>query len=303
MKGILNKLFVLLAVIFPSWLLAQDFNIYYLQARYNKTEIDYLRSSSVFQKYYWFPERVLIPNRDGVLDEKSIIARLEIFFPKKDDDSYLSIDIEGKVIENLKNGKPGEKKFEASKKIFLDAVNIIKNHRPFLKVGIYGLPSRVYYEGHYKNDDKKLYPILEKCDYISPSLYIIYPDEERGERANDNYFRFNLERSLKISHEIGIPVIPYVWPVVHTINKKNGGRLISPSSMKRHIEFIKSYEYKGIRASGVLWWEEPADTKLFSKNLYPISKPLKKSTQGETGSSQNKQNINILIEATKGLVR
>jgi len=301
MKIFLVEMLFFFVVLFPTWSLAQDFNIYYLQARYNKQEIDQLRSSDVFQKYYWFPERVFIPKKNGVVNKQSIISRLESFFPDKNADSYLSIDIEGKIMENLKNGRPGEKKFESAKKIFMEAVDIIRNHRPSLKIGIYGLPPRVYYESHYKGDDKKLYPILDKCDYISPSLYIIYPDEERGERANDNYLKFNLDRSLKISSDLGIPVIPYVWPIVHTMNKKNGGKLLSSNSMRRYLETIKDYEYNGAKVSGVLWWEEPVETKLYSKNASPIGTSLKTSTQRTTVDNHEKSNI--IIEATKGFVK
>ncbi|MGX1639422.1 hypothetical protein [Sphingobacterium sp. NPDC055431] len=298
MKNHLIKFIVLIVFVLPTNNFAQTFKVFYLQPRYEKSEIDYLKNNTLYHKYFWLGQSVFFPKGDNNFDVNSVKKRLELFFPDVNDNSYVSIDIEGKIIQDLNSGKPGDEKFDKSEAIFIKAINVIKSFRPNLKVGIYGLPSRVYYQNHYKGDDSKLIPILEKCDYISPSLYVVYADSDKGSVKNDEYFKFNLQRSLVLAKRLNKELVPYVWPVIHGNSSKHGGKLVDVTAMKRYLNIIKSYSYQGKSANGVLWWEEPVNSKYSIKKIQSNGF----NTRSLNSSSKSASNPGkVLIESTQGL--
>ncbi|WP_286856761.1 MULTISPECIES: hypothetical protein [Sphingobacterium] len=276
-----------------SYLLAQDFSVYYLSSRYSEKEKRILESNNLYRKYYLVGEWILTPKRNGELDINNITKWIEDTFPKLNDESFVVIDIEGTVMENLRDGIDGDLKFEKAKDVYIQAIRAIRKLRPNLNIGIYGLPSRVYYKNLFKGDDTKLLPILRLCDFVSPAPYIIFPDHERGAQANDNYIKFNVQRAIKLANLTKKEVIPFVWPVVHTINKRYKGQLIEPSIMKRYLNVIKNVKVDGKQCSGVFWWESPAtdqfNTKVLSKSRINVGK-------GKTIE-------NLLIESTKNLFK
>lgn len=297
---LLKWIFIFFIVIqsIMSFGVAQNFKVYVLPQRYDKADADYFASNTLYDKYYWIGRAVLTPNRDGVVNAKSIKERLDLYFPANTDGGVVSIDLEGDIMESLKKYPANDKRFKKSEAIYLDMVNIIKTYRPNVKIGIYGMPFRYFNRGTYKqSDDTKLYTIFSKVDYLSPSFYIQYPEKEKGKEHNTEYLKWNLNRLLKISNDVGKPAIPYVWHIVHPVNKKYGGKMMGAPELSIYIDLIKNYDAYGNKVSGILWWEEPQSSNYSFRKVSRISDP------NSISSNAAKSDENVVIEATKKLVK
>lgn len=289
--------FVLQSIVFSSYAQNQDFKVYVLPQRYDEADAQYFETNSLYDRYYWIGRAVLTPNRDGVVSEKSIRERLDLYFPNKNDGGVVSIDLEGEIMEDLKKYGANDRRFKKSEAIYLNMVNIVKTYRPNVKIGIYGMPFRYFNRNTYKEaDDKKLYNIFSKVDYLSPSFYIQYPEIEKGKDYNTEYLKWNLDRTLKISKDVGKPLMPYVWHVVHPVNKKYGGKMMDSAEMSTYITYMQNYTAYGNKISGVLWWEEPQSSRYSFRKISSLSSV--KSLSGEKST-----NNNIIIEATKSLLK
>jgi len=148
--------------------------------------------------------------------------------------------------------------FIEAEREFAIMINLIKELRPNVKVGIYGIPFRTYYSSQHRwNANDKLDYILSLTDIIFPSLYILFPDKERGVELNDSYFKQNLDTAFDYAERLRKPVIPFVWYIVHTNNKKFGGELLGKSEMKRYLEYVRNYRRSSFKVQGIVWWETP----------------------------------------------
>src|SRR5690606_12568763 len=112
-------------------------------------------------------------------------------------------------------------RFKNAEKQFIDLLRYIKGVRPNLKIGIYGIPFRTYYPSQLKwNGDRKFDRLMSMSDIVFPSLYIIYPDKEKGKDANEQYLKDNLDVAFSYGERFNKPVIPFIWYIVHPNNKK-----------------------------------------------------------------------------------
>lgn len=257
------RLYLILVLIITSLnSYGQDFKIFVLLSRYNTADVNYMTGNKTFDKYYWIGRSTITPKRNGIIDEGSIKQRLQLYFPNIHDTGVLSIDIEGEIMENLKKYKLSDSRFKKSEEFYLKVIKIIKNYRPNVKVGIYGLPFRYFDKVGYKvEDDIKLNKVFKAVDYISPSLYIKYPKKEKGLSFNMDYLSWHLDRSIKISTDYNIDLFPYVWHVVHPVNRKYGGRRLDKDELVQYIKYIKNYRKYNSQVSGILWWEEPQNSQ------------------------------------------
>ncbi|HMG82327.1 MAG TPA: hypothetical protein VK559_04785, partial [Ferruginibacter sp.] len=268
-----------------------SFNIYVFQNRY--TNDDYFRQHSVFKFYQFLNQGTIDPNKKSEINEKSIQTALARLYPNNDDQGFLSVDLENDTFNNLRLYTPGDPRFNNSIEQFAKLISIIKSFRPNVKVGIYGLPYRIYYPGqNVQNENQKLDRVLSLYDFISPSLYILYPDKEKGSNANVNYLKLNLQTALEYGKRLNKPVIPFVWYVVAPTNKLYGGEIIDKDQMLSYIATIKNFSWQNQKPKGVIWWE--ASDKGF-KNMVKLPKRLK------TNDTSSIKNI-IIYDYTKPLI-
>lgn len=234
----------------------ENFKIYFLQSRYKESTVDYFRKNSHFDKYVYLGEYMIDPRKTGIYNERTIREVLRKLFPNSSSSGLLSLNIEGKIYKDLMNNAKYTQNFKKAEAEFIRIIKIIKDERPNVSVGIYGLPFRFYYASQKKfNADRKLDNLLSHLDYISPSLYSVYPDKEKGGMANEQYVIRNLEYSLEIGERLNKPVIPYVWHFVHPSNKRFGGNLVERSELRKYLKIIANHSLNGKHANGVIWWE------------------------------------------------
>lgn len=236
--------------------LPPEFKVYLREGRYND-EVSVL--SENYDKigfYRYLGGYTVDPKTKGEIDVAATIAAIESMYPEEDATGFLAINLEGELYKSLKNYPAGHEKARFAIQQYQLLVKTVKEIRPGLDVGIYGFPFSFYYDSQRRaNDNNKLDPILEICDYISPSLYSAYPNKEVGAERNQQYLAENLVFSLEIGQRLGKPVIPYVWHIVHPSNKDHGGEVLSVDEMAENLKFISNFKHNGNQVKGVIWWE------------------------------------------------
>ncbi|MBW8330533.1 MAG: hypothetical protein K0M40_00815 [Prolixibacteraceae bacterium] len=240
-----------------------SFHIYVLEKRYDENGEHFIKNNGLLKKIDLIGGYMIDPKERGLIDLESIKIYLNKLYPQADDEGVLCLNIENRLYNNLKKHDSGTKEFNEAILGLSKMVEYVKGYRPNLKVGIYGLPFRFYYPSQ-KTWDKgaKLDSLLSKTDYIFPSLYVLYPDKQKGIEANNKYWKENLDSAFDYADRLKKPVIPFIWYIVTIGNKKFGGELLGQNEMVRYLNFIKEYKSKNYNTvKGVVWWES-------SKNIF-----------------------------------
>jgi hypothetical protein len=232
-----------------------SFEIYILKKRYN-AKVQRVLSHFNFRTIKLLGGYMIDPDKKGIIDTGSVRRYLLELFPNFSDSGTLCINLENKLYKDLRDFDFKDKQFQNAQKAFLDLIRFIKKLRPRIKCGIYGLPFRVYYKSQEKwNENNKFSYIFREVDIIFPSLYILYPDQQYGENANNEYWKFNLKCVFEYDRYFRKPIIPFVWYMVNPGNKIFGGSFLKLNELERYIEFLKNYEYDSRSISGIVWWE------------------------------------------------
>lgn len=239
----------------------QDFSIFYSRSNYTIETQKLLGEQPNFKQYVLMVQAHIDPKNSGKVDKQIFIQSTRKFFPDSLSTGVLCIDLENKAYQNLYNYDSNTPEFKEASDLFLWMLNKVKEIRPNIQVGFYGIPFREYYAN--KNNTQKLDVILSKVDYIFPSLYTMYPDKQIGKSRNEKYLKDNLQVALEFGIRLNKPVVPFVWNIIHPSNKLYGGQLIDKNEMLQNIEVIRNFKYKNTSVSGVVWWDP--DYKSFSK--------------------------------------
>lgn len=252
-----------MCLFFEDKLIAQNtkpFNIYVMSNRYDEKTTQYIKSNGKVFRYYNFMGAFYIdPNKREVFDKEQIKKGLDRMFPGGKANGFLCLDWEGACYQDLKNSDKGSPELARAVRQFRELVLFVKNLRPNVKVGIYGLPFKINSESQMKfNANNKFDEILSLCDYISPSIYLSSPDKQLGKSENEKFLKRNLDIALETGNRLRKPVIPYFWYRVHPSNKSYGNWIISQDEMERYLRIIRDYSFNGRRVEGVIWWE-PSD--------------------------------------------
>jgi hyaluronoglucosaminidase len=163
--------------------------------------------------------------------------------------------------------------FESSaKKLLIDTVAFIKSIRPSLKVGMYGFPTRYYYNGYNSSagDDLRaendaLFPLWCSMDALFPSVYQFYNSCEKPATSAGNhiYVRSNVVEAVRIAKEIPArcgkngkapPVWVYTWHRYHV-----AGGLFGPFLCDKD-EAMYWEESQAAGATGIVLWGHEVGT-------------------------------------------
>lgn len=244
-----------------------SFSIYVFEGRYNESGREFVKKHDKLTNIKILTGYMIDPKKRNVLDLISVSDHLLRISPHKSDNSVLCINIENKLFDDLRTYEKHTLAFKNAEDEFGKMIDLIRELRPNLKIGIYGIPFRTYYSSQIRwNDDCKLDNVLAMTDIIFPSLYILYPDKEKGIKANDDYFLQNLDTAFDYADRLGKSVIPFVWYIVHSNNRLYGGELLGKNEMKRYIDYIRDYRsYLNGKVDGVVWWESSISS--FNKNV------------------------------------
>lgn len=251
----IQTLFLLFYSVIP---LAEDtFNIHIFENRYSEQDLEYVKRNNVFDSYNLLSQGYLESNtRKGHIDLNKVKKSIISAYPDVNACSYLVLDFEGLIFQNLKNYDMGSEKFNEAETEFIEMINLVKKVRPMIKVGIYGIPFRFYYPDQYQsNKNHKTDILLSKCDFIAPSLYVLYSEKEKKTNENIHFIKSNLDISLGISKRINKPVIPFFWYMVNPVNTTYGYEVISKRCLSKYLDVIESHSFNGVKAKAIFWWD------------------------------------------------
>lgn len=275
------------AVLISSNTCTSGLTFYVLEGRYDNVTRDFFTSKKSIQPYVYLGEFIVNPKKNGVFRENEIIAAVDKHIPERDSPSIVSLNIESDIYTDLRDNEATDTKAQKASDEFVRIVNIIKRERPNVKVGIYGIPFRFFYASQKRlNNERKFDTLFKTVDYISPSLYVMYPNEQVGKERNKAYIESNLTYALELGEKYGKPVIPWVWHIIHPSNPEYGGNVVDKQDFNDYINLIASIKHNNAKATGVLVWE-PSDA---SFNDY-----MSRSTKQQALRSGFERDKNFLI--------
>jgi len=240
---------------------AQKKEIYILTSKYNLEARSLINSPDFnFKEIKLLNRSHIDPKKIDEIDYSRLKKYLIEFYPDDTEEGVLCIDLENKNYRILRTTNKKSSEYENASSQFITLIKYIKSIRPNLKVGIYGMPFRFYYDSQAdRNNHKVLDPILKHTDVIFPSLYIFYPAEQKGIDANYEYFKKNLDVAFDYAYRLDKLVAPFFWYLVHPSNNRGYGYEALPKKeVEKYLNFISTYKSESeIEISGIVWWDTP----------------------------------------------
>lgn len=238
--------------------------IYLFENRYEDQNVKKLINDKnyYFKKIKILGQYMIDPKREGHIDYGLVERYLKELYPRQDADGTLCINLEGKLFTDLRDNF-GNSVYRKSLNEYVKLVKYVKHTRPHVTVGVYGLPFTIYYSSQkVRNRNDKLELLLKEVDIIFPSLYLFYPDKQKGIESNFEYFKKNLETAFSYGDKFNKPVIPFIWYLVHPSNKRFRYEMLTRKEIDTYLNFISSYKsMSGSNVEGIVWWDTPTPFK------------------------------------------
>jgi hypothetical protein len=266
----------------------KDFKIYTLPTRFGDKALNYFKEENgLFEtkNVQLLAQGTITNGNDTIMEPAKVIKFLNKFFPDKNSEGMVVIDWERGIFQTMAKRPEGDKRFIRAETKFLDLIDEIKKHRPRIKVAVYQLPVRAYKPHLHEryNTPGKWDNLLSKTDFICPSVYIVYPDEQKGHQWNLDYIKLNLDVALIYGKRFNKPVMPFFWHRVHFSNDNWGKQIIQKEVLADYVKLIANYSYNGYRVSGAFWWDGVVGRL---KNLRGIDGHLKGKVYNEETHDQ-----------------
>jgi len=230
------------------------FDIYIFPAFYSKNVSDYLLQNNCAVAHL-LTQSMIDPDKNQQPDLDVVKKYTAQLYPETNATGLLVVDWEGQAFNDLRKYDKNNSRFQAAEAAYIRLVSAIKAYRPGLQVGVYGLPFRFFSDAQQVQDDAKLDELLSKCDVLTPSLYIMYTDEEVGEQRNMDYLKQNMDQFLSDGARLKKPVIPFFWYKVHPGNKKFGMNVMSKDKVQKYLSLLSTYSGRAGKLNGIIWWE------------------------------------------------
>ncbi len=136
---------------------------------------------------------------------------------------------------------------------YKEVIKKVKAELPGALIGLYSLmPIRDYWRAikpeesaefkTWREENNRLSTLVSEVDFLLPSLYTFYPDEDGWEK----YAISNLLEARRISQ--GKPVYAFLWPQYHDSNFLLNSQYIPRKFWRKQLEIAKKY------ADGVVIW-------------------------------------------------
>ncbi|UCD76182.1 MAG: hypothetical protein JSV91_04515, partial [Phycisphaerales bacterium] len=144
------------------------------------------------------------PNETGVLDLNRLRNRIENYVPA-DYTGFVCLDFENPYNDWLWK-KPDDPKYIQAEQQLVGALRMVKSMRPNAKWTVWSQPLIRLERGMYSPPAE----LLAELDWLSPSIYDKFPDDE--EPGIDEQREF-INTVIRLCREIAgdRPVLPYVW--------------------------------------------------------------------------------------------
>jgi hypothetical protein len=97
---------------------------------------------------------------------------------------------------------------------------------------------------------------------------------------NKAYLEKNLKTAFEYGNRLNKPVIPFVWYMVPSADKKQKREILKKQEMVNYMKLVRHYMWKGNKVKGIFWWEQsgelPEGGKKLMKSLESYSKTSSK---------------------------
>lgn len=246
----MKAVFIFLSFILFGQACAQEKPIYVLKNRYdqhvneviNNSPIDF-REIRILVNY-----QIVDANNSSAIDYKRVKSWLDKFYPNKRDEGILCVNLENRFYNDLKNN--GTKDYKTANKEFVTLLDFIKDYRPNVEIGVWGLP--------FLSSDEQMDPIFEASDIIFPSCYIPAPAEIDGIQSNYDFLDGKMDKAFSYADRLNKKVIPFFWYLVHGPDKDLRFERLSKEEMFKYVKYVENYRSANqSEILGVAWWDTP----------------------------------------------
>ena len=230
------------------------------------------------------------------LNEKLLVKSINSKFPDKNSKEYAVLDWEGKQYDAL--FKDDENASNIALNMFVKAVKIAKKERPNMKWSFYGIPDREFWAPGYLWEQKnlKLSELFKNLDFIAPSVYLFYTQDEIKSYLTENYITRNVGLAIKIGKKYNKEVYPFIWHRFHPSNQNYGMALIPTDFFSAYIKNIYTTKIEGNSINGIIWWHAES---YFSKNMKDQPRLQKEYKGAKDYESYNYNNFKKYLKLIK----
>jgi hypothetical protein len=259
-----KNLFLLLALVltFLNSSFAQvapGFKIFTLPSRFDVQSEAYFKNNGFTATGLEVQTHGSIYSSDKYNYNPVIVKRyLDKYFPGTYNTGMVLLDWEVGPFHLVRDYPASDSRFKRGESEMIALINEVRRLRPKMKVGYYSIPFRGVNDWQMDNYNTpgKLDKIISNMDFIVPSVYIQYTDEERGHQWNVDYIKRNLKPALVLGKKHGKPVYPAFWHRVHYNNKAYGHEILQKEVLAKYVKLIKDFSYNGYKSAGAFWWDD-----------------------------------------------
>jgi hypothetical protein len=259
-----KNLFLLLALVLTFFnssfaQVAPGFDIFTLPSRFDVQSETYFKNNGFVATGLEVQTHGSIYSSDKYNYDPVIVKRyLDKYFPGTYNTGMVLLDWEVGPYHQVRDYPATDSRFKRGESEMIALINEVRRLRPKMKVGYYSIPFRGVNDWQMDNYNTpgKLDKIISNVDFIVPSTYILYTDEERGHQWNVDYIKLNLKPALILGKKHGKPVYPAFWHRVHYNNKTYGHEIIQKEVLAKYVKLIKDYSYNNYKSAGAFWWDD-----------------------------------------------
>ncbi|WP_161890522.1 T9SS type A sorting domain-containing protein [Pontibacter russatus] len=238
---------------------APNFDIYAFPSRFDEKSEAYFDANGFdIRNVEVMTEGTIVSTYDhNDIDPQSIKRWLDKFFPGSTSSGKVVLDWESGPYMDMRNYPKSHSRFKAAEAKIIELITLVKRYRPNIDVSLYSFPFRTWNDWQQDNYNTpgKLDNVISKLDFITPSLYILYTDEEVGRERNLKYLRDNMDPALIYGKKYNKPVIPFVWHRVHFNSPLYGKQIMRKETLARYIKYVMNYSYNNYEPEGITWWD------------------------------------------------
>lgn len=251
--------------------------VYYVADLKSSKLKNFTQLNNIIQIQYLVDGKYLGKKNDFSFSKAELRKELERAFPNPSTSGYAYLDIEDPYMEMIMNLNVNSQKFQKAQKLYLDVLNYVKQLRPNVKWGYYGIPFTTYWgrDKAFYNKNHKISKILSQVDVLYPSLYIFY-NNANFSLDNFDYLKENTEEALKLADKYKKDVFPFVMSRYHPSNKEKRFKQIDTNDFSDYLSTILKPVSNGKSINGIVLWN--VDNYFYSVSEPAIIDDFKKSS-------------------------
>ncbi|PIF47082.1 hyaluronidase [Chryseobacterium sp. 52] len=242
----------------------------------SKTFVDFITRENIPFVHFVNDGQFMDSKTPFTFSKDLLLKELERSYPDPKSSGIAYIDIEYPYTDYLLKGDITSTNHKKSAKLFLDVLRFVKQQRPNVKWGYYGIPFTTYWgrDKNFYDQNKKVDQIIKESDVLFPSIYIFYNNVSFN-LENKTYIQENTEEMLKIADRYNKKMYPFIMSRYHPSNQLIGSSKIDESDFKTYVSTLLQTQYKNKHIDGLVLWN--ADGYAYRVNDPVIKKEVEKN--------------------------